>query len=257
MKRAYQNWGKPDLADALISASLFGAPDREAAQRNQDRLHHHFAEMASDPSVSPARYTWAACSSAASHVLWRVTSGPSTTAAPGILIGSFGLIAILLAATPTYSIHDPAASSGVIAIIGGVLVLAEARRADRSPLTRSLWALVVATLTWTAVGYLTRPQSPGDSATGVGSLIIALGLLPHALQALRTSITWRRWVVVNLGLAVIAVANLYDAMWVDDEVASKVFFLLFVLESATVVALMRWALSRRRAASSATEPAAA
>lgn len=239
-QRASRAW-----CGVVLDIAFFGSADVAAAERHRELLSQHVAVMSVDPEVSSAQVAHEVLRSATSHVVWRLTAGPATTVAPGALVSLLGCIALLFAFTPFYSLGSAAPLSGLLGVVGGVLVAYEAKATARSIATRLLWALIVLGLLMAVIDYTINPVVFGDELAAVGTLLIAASMLPHALQKQRLANRWKRWAIVAIGFAVLGVSNLVALEHLDNPSARKISASLFVLESASAFALFRWSLNRR------------
>lgn len=235
----------PRWMSAVFAVSLFGGPARESAEQQRKLWHQHFSEMRADPSAPPHVVGFAALHSSISHIAWRLKAGPSTTVAPGILCAAAGLISLCLAFSPTYALAGSTPSSGVLGILGGALLVLEARPKDRSTLTRALWAAITLGLFVLGFDYWINPLVSGDKLAALSFLLIGISVSPHASSKRRTPGTWRRWAVFGLALGILGFSNFVIALQVDDSAASSITFALFVAELAAAVVVLRWAAGRR------------
>ncbi len=227
-----------------IDAALFGNRDEVEAAEHRRRWAGHFSDLRNDSSTNTLDLTIEVILSALSHAWWRITAGPATTVAPGLLVSLIGSISIAFVFSPSYEITSTTTAGGVFSTISGLLIMAEARTRPRSLPTRILWALVVLILTATGLDYWFNPVVPSDAIASIGLAILTLSVAPNLLiQRRRTA--WRRWALMAVGFVVLGLSNLFGTREFTDPDAVQVATLLFAMELAAGLVLMRWALSRR------------
>ncbi len=229
-----------------VRASLVGEPNRALAEGQTLRLEQHFGEMSRDPAVTNFELAIEVVRSFATHMAWRGIAGPPTTVGPGILSIVCGVGGLVLALSPFYDLVSAASGSGVFAILSGALLINDSRSGpSRSLPVRMLWAACTLGLIATAADMATQPKVPSDRIASVGFLLIAFAISTQVAKRVQSNTTWKRWLIVGIGVMTVGVSNFLSLAELPDEQAIRVSTVLFVMESAAGLVLIRWALSRR------------
>ncbi len=231
-----------------LDAALFGDPDASRVERQTRQWQSHFNEMIADPSVPESKVAAEVIRSTLAHIAWRVTVGPSTMVAPGILVVLLGFAVAMQAASPLFSFADWSPMSGIFVALAGVLVIREASDHDRSWPTRLLWVAVILAVVGAGVDFIVNPLSSSDSIAAAATFVLSASLLPRAHSRRYTNSSWLPWAVSGLALCTVGFCNLFAASEAVDPTFERVSLALFVLELAAGLALLRAALARRATA---------